>query len=166
MKISLKRDEIHWIYTSLFSLPVDLHIDKIFQFYVDINLKKLYNEFICVDSLKRSMVPSEEYKEFMEKRLVLERKYTSEVNGKRIIIEETRKEFEDAYKALMDLYSSDVIEHDSYGSEIGNILNEIVIVDIEPIPFKYFPKILPREFYQVLNVLRKESDEEILGKVQ
>ena len=164
MKVKLKRDEVHLIYTTLFSLPLDVKFSKIFNCYVEMILASLKDLFTCIDTLKSNTEPSKEYLKFMEKRSILEKYYTTEVNGQIVIKEETREEFDRLYKELMDEYYEDVIEHDSFGSEVGNFLNEVIEVEIEKIPFKYFPENLSREFYQILNMLRKESDAEIVGK--
>lgn len=164
MKVKLKRDEIHLIYTTLFSIPLDLRVHKVFNFYIETILASLKDYFTPIDALKRDMAPSGEYLEFMNKRKELQDKYTSEVDGKVFIIESTKETFEKLYKELIEVYSDYVIEHDSYGAEVGTILNEVIEVEIEKIPFKYFPDYLPRDIYQVLNSLRKESDEELLGR--
>lgn len=109
-----------------------------------------------------SINPSKEYIEFMSKKNSLNQECLVIEDGTTSLKPEHADYYNETYKKLIEEYREDIIEFDSYSNEVGTFLNETSEVEISPIPFKYFPKELSLEQYDVLKYLRKETDQEVM----
>lgn len=165
MKISLPRKTLHKSYKVLYELYSRSTHKSIFRHFLKSNLEKLQKDFEIVESLYISLEPSVRFLEYRELVTELQNEYCEITPEGQITFknESLKDEFYEKYKILTQDYSSDVVEHDSYSSEVSTMLEDTIEVTIDPIPFKWFPEDTTAEEYDALVLFRKETDKELEG---
>jgi hypothetical protein len=171
--LKINRDTLFCLYLALKNLPSGMLYSKLFLFYMEKNLALLEKEFEMIYSLKESTDPKGEFLEFLQEKNALVLRYALKDENEKVLFYEngdirfTEEDvilFERDYVELINRHATAIKEHDSYCNEVGQLLEEIISVQVEPIPFKYVPNSLPKEYFEYYKLLIKESDGDIVEK--
>jgi hypothetical protein len=172
MEIKIKRGELCNLYLSLRALD-NVDYSKIFLFYVHRNINLLEDEFNDVFALEQTTQPSGEFLEFYNKRLSLVDKYISKDEnnialvdsvGNYIIKKEKLPLFNSDFDSLKKEYATSIMENDSHINDVSNILDQVITINIEPIPFRYIPDDIKEHHWEYYKLLIKETPEILTTK--
>lgn len=169
MKKSLKKTQIVELHNVMFELQKAEDTTKAFGYVLSRNINKIQPE---IESIKQLQQPPARLVEYEQKRISKCKEYAKKDDKNQPLVDGNKFVFEDDVKVADELsklfkeYSDDIEQFNKLQTEINDIMNEEIEVELIPVSFKLFPDKLSGEKIDKLSPIIKESEDEILKIIE